>query len=207
VNALVCWDFDETLGYFRPHEFDWFGMRPPAGMPPPRVKPGIRALLASLAGFTHVVTTAALGDYAKRVLREHDLLDCFDAVFAREDGLCNAAGKDYAIVGKRFGVGEGELCRRLVIVGDDAKRDGDCRHRQVVVVHDARMMDRPAGPLGDVIRGLWNEKSFKGGFDAWFDRSGGQPVLLHEVQLKFEYWGSYVEKRVHPVVSTIFPMC
>ena len=210
MNAVVCWDFDETLGYFRPHEFAWAGIPAPADMPPSRLKPGIAELLASLQEFTHVVTTAALGEYAKALLRDYGLLKYFAAVLGREDGICAGDGKDYGVVGKRFSVAEGELRCRLVVVGNDAKRDADFRYRQVVMVHDQRMMDQPSAPLGIVLRGLAREGdgNIKRGFDAIFDRSGGGAVLLDKiVKIKAEYWGSYAEKRVHPVVSTILPMC
>jgi hypothetical protein len=210
MNTVVCWDFDETLGYFRPLEFGFFGMPAPSAIPPARLKPGIAALLDSLRDFTHVVTTAAVGEYARRVLRDHGLLKYFSVVLGREDGVCAGDGKDYGLVGKRFGIAEDDLRSRLVIVGNDAERDADCRCRQVVMIHDARMMDLPAAPLATVLRGLVREGDgdIKRGFDAYFDRSGGAPLVLQDdLKLKLEYWGSYAEKRVHPVVSTILPMC
>src|SRR5258708_4991252 len=73
-GAVVCWDFDETLGYFRPREYAWDGLTIPQGMPPARLKPGISELLESLSEFTHVVTTAAVRDYAISVLKEFGLL-------------------------------------------------------------------------------------------------------------------------------------
>src|SRR5712692_6855284 len=197
MNTVVCWDFDETLGYFRPLEFGFLGMPVPSAMSPARLKPGIAALLDSLRDFTHVVTTAAVGEYAKRVLR-------------REDGICAGEGKDYSLVGSCFGIAEDQLRSRLAIVGNDAERDADCRCRQVVMIHDARMMDLPSAPLASVLRGLVREGDgdIKRGFDAYFDRSGGEPLVLRDnIKLKLEYWGSYAEKRVHPVVSTILPMC
>ena len=125
MNTVVCWDFDETLGYFRPLEFGFLGMPVPAAMGPARLKPGIEALLDSLRDFTHVVTTAAVGEYARRVLRDHGLLEYFSAVLGREDGICAGEGKDYGRVGERFGTAEDDLRRRLVIVGNDAERDPD----------------------------------------------------------------------------------
>ena len=208
MNTVVCWDFDETLGYFRPLEFGFLGMRAPQPMPPARLKPGIGALLASLQEFTHVVTTAAIGDYARRVLRDHGLLKYFSVVLGREDGICGGEGKDYGLVGKRFGIADDELRSRLVIVGNDAERDADSRCRQVVMIHDARMMDLPSAALASVLRGLVREGDgdIKRGFDRFFECK--KPVVLEEkIKIKAEYWGSYAEKRVHPVVSTILPMC
>ena len=207
MNTVVCWDFDETLGYFRPLEFGFLGMPAPLAMSPARLKPGIAALLDSLRDFTHVVTTAAVGEYAKRVLRDHSLLKYFSVVLGREDGICVGEGKDYSLVGSCFGIAEDQLRSRLAIVGNDAERDADCRCRQVVMIHDARMMDLPSAPLASVLRGLVREGDgdIKRGFDRFFECKAFP--LEGNVKLKAEYWGSYAEKRVHPVVSTILPMC
>ena len=179
MKPIVCWDFDETLGYFRPHEFAWAGQPKPEAMLPPRLKPGIAELLESLSGFTHVVTTAAVREYARDVLRTHGLLRHFTAVFGREDGMWP---KDYGVVGRHFGIDD--LARHLIIVGNDAA-DADCRGRPVVLVYDERMADRPAGPLRTLLQDLAAL-----GFDA--SRREGY---------SFEYWGTY------PVVRTILPMC
>jgi hypothetical protein len=203
-GAVVCWDFDETLGYFRPREYGWSGLPVPASMPPARLKPGIGELLASLTEFTHVVTTAAMREYATGVLQEFGLLRHFTMVLGREDGIFTDTGKDYGVVGARCGFADEALKSRLVIVGNDDKADPDCRYRQVVFVHDRRMMDRPSPPLGVVLRGLAREGEgdIKRGFDAYFDRSAGKPLVIEEsVKLKLDYWGSYSENRVHPIVT------
>jgi hypothetical protein len=183
--VIVCWDFDETLGYFRPHEFAWAGQPRPHSMPPARLKPGIGALLESLPEFTHVVTTAAVREYARDVLRQHDLLRHFAAVFGREDGMWP---KDYGVVGRHFGIDD--LPRHLIIIGNDAN-DADCQGRPIVLVYDERMMDRPSAPLRTLLEDLARR-----GFDGC--RIEG---------FSFEYWGSFAEKRTYPVVRTILPMC
>src|SRR5262245_29003000 len=154
-------------------------------MPAARLKPGIAELLASLTGFTHVVTTAAVGAYAREVLREHGLLQHFAAVFGREDGMYP---KDYGVVGRHFGIAEGDLCKQLVIVGND-EADADCRGRPIVLIYDAQMMERPSAPLRALIEDL-----SRTGFDGC--RVPG---------FSFEYWGSYAVR--YPVVRTILPMC
>ena len=199
--SIVCWDFDETLGYFRPLEFAWLGLPPPVFLPPPRLKPGIRQLLESLHEFTHVVTTAALGEYARQVLREFQLRSYFSLVLGREDGICSGGAKDYARVGERFGIGERDLPAQLVIVGNDAERDADCRCRPVVLVHDARMVNRPSVPLGAMLRRL--EREGEANIKRGFDRLAEFPSR----DFRFEYWGNYAQGRVYPVVSTILPMC
>ena len=207
-RPIVCWDYDETLGYFRPLEFRFLGEEPPPGMPPPRLSPGIRELIASLEEFTHVVTTAAIREYAKEVLREFELLDLFAEVLGREDGIFPADGKDYAVVGGRFGIGEAELQRRLVIVGNDAKRDPDLRYRQVVTVFDDAFVEQPSAPLGIVLRRLWREGEgeFKRGFDRLLARAGRDKRLSPSLTLPegvtfgIDYWGSYAEEKLHPMI-------
>ena len=183
MKPVVCWDFDETLGYFRPHEFAWAGQPRPASMPPPRLKPGIAELLASLSAFTHVVTTAAVREYARDVLRQHDLLRHFAAVFGREDGMWP---KDYGVVARQFDVSD----RQMIIVGND-QSDADCNGRPIVLIYDERMMDRPA----ELLRALLEDLAVLG-FDAC-RREG----------YSFEYWGNYEAKKTYPVVRTILPMC
>jgi len=69
------------------------------------------------------------------------------------------------------------------------------------------MMDLPSAALASVLRGLVREGDgdIKRGFDRFFECKAFP--LEGNVKLKAEYWGSYAEKRVHPVVSTILPMC
>jgi hypothetical protein len=186
VKPVVCWDLDETLGYFRPHEFAWAGQPRPATMPPPRLKPGIAELLASLSGFTHVVTTAAIREYARDVLRSHELLRHFAAVFGREDGMWP---KDYGVVARRFGVSD----RQMIIVGNDAG-DADCNGRPIVFIYDAEMRNRPSDPLRTLFSSLLHEGEIR------FDGCSVEGF-------SFEYWGNYEAKRTYPVVRTILPMC
>lgn len=186
MKPVVCWDFDETLGYFRPHEFAWAGQPRPEAMPPPRLKPGIGALLESLPELTHVVTTAAVRDYARDVLRHHDLLRHFAAVFGREDGMWP---KDYGIVGRHFGIAD----RQMIIVGND-ESDADCNCRPIVLVYDAEMRNRPSDPLRGLFASLIHEGQVR--FEGC--RVEG---------FSFEYWGNYEAKRTYPVVRTILPMC
>lgn len=208
MAPIVCWDFDETLGYFRPLEFRYLGGEPPFPMPEVRLKPGIHALLASLPEFRHVVTTAAIEDYAREVLLEHDLLKFFDAVIGRESGLFSGDGKDYLVVGRRFGIDEGALKSRLAIVGNDDKRDPDLRHRQVVMIFDDRFLDQPSEPIAHVLRRLWTEGDcdFKRGFDCLLraarESNPHAPAVVLPQGVKFglDYWGKLAEGKAHPMV-------
>ena len=77
MKNIICWDFDETLGYFRPCEFSYLGKPVPDNIPKHFLKQGIKKLLESLTEFTHIVTTAAIGVYAKDTLKEKGLLRTF----------------------------------------------------------------------------------------------------------------------------------
>jgi hypothetical protein len=206
---IVCWDFDETLGYFRPLEFAFLGEVAPASMPPASLKPGIAALLAELTDFTHVVTTAAIAQYARGILAGQGILQYFADVLGREHGVFPADGKDYRVVGERFGVPEATLAERLVIVGNDAKRDPDLRGRPIVMIHDEQMSDQPAEPLGVVLRALASEGggSWRRGFERLHERAGGaramtrQLVLEDRVRFRIDYWGDFASGWTHPVIS------
>jgi hypothetical protein len=206
---ILCWDFDETLGYFRPLEFAFLGEAAPPTMPPACLKPGIAALLAELTDFTHVVTTAAIAEYARGVLAGQGILQYFADVLGREHGVFPADGKDYRVVGERFGVPEEALPERLAIVGNDAKRDPDLRGRPILLIHDEQMADQPAEPLGIVLRALASEGagSWRRGFERLHERAGGaramipQLVLEERVRFRIDYWGDFASGRTHPVIS------
>jgi len=151
-----------------------------------RLKPGIGELLESLSAFTHVVTTAAVREYARDVLRQHCLLRHFAAVFGREDGMWP---KDYGVVGRYFGIDD--LARYLIIVGNDAG-DADCQGRPIVLVYDERL--RPSEPLRALFAALVREGEVR------FDGCSVEGF-------SFEYWGNYEAKKTYPVVRTILPMC
>ena len=118
------------------------------------------------------------------MLRQHDLLRHFSAVFGREDGMWP---KDYGIVQRHFGVSDQEM----VIVGND-ENDADCRGRPIVLIYDEAM--RPSDPLRTLFAALVKngEVRFEG---------------CRVEGFSFEYWGNYEAKRTYPVVRTILPMC
>ena len=144
MKNIICWDFDETLGYFRPCEFSYLDKPVPEGLPQPFLKSGIQELLESLTKFTHIVTTAAIGVYAKDTLEKKGLLKYFDMVIGREDGIYTGYGKDYSVVGKHLSIPEEDFPKRLLIIGNDYKKDRDYYHRQIVMIYDEEMMNKPA---------------------------------------------------------------
>ena len=208
MKPIICWDFDETLGYFRPLEFRFLGVEAPPGMPAPRLKPDVRGLILSLTEFAHVVTTAAIRAYASEVLQEHALFDLFAAVIGREDGLLRGDSKDYGVVGERFGLAEESLSRQLLIVGNDPKHDPDFRFRQIVMVFDDQMLDQPPETIAATVRKLLTagEGDIKRGFDRLRERTGAGSsaasgvVLDGDVTFQLDYWGSYATGKLHPIV-------
>lgn len=208
-RPIVCWDFDETLGYFRPLEYAYLGQEPPATLPEPALKPGIAELLATLPQFAHVVATAAIAAYADEVLERYGLRKFFADVIGREHGMFPSDGKDYGVVGERLGISESALPERLAIVGNDARRDPDLRGRQIVFVHDEAMCEQPAEPLGIVLRALSDAGAgdWKRGFDRLHERAGGARAMIPQLELegrvrfRIDYWGDYANGRLHPVIS------
>jgi hypothetical protein len=207
--VIVCWDFDETLGYFRPLEFRFLGQAAPAGMPAPRLKPGIAGLLAGMPELKHVVTTAAMTRYAREVVAEQGLLRYFADVIGREDGLFPGEGKDYRVVGERFGLREDEMAQKLAIIGNDARADPDMRGRPILFIHDPKMVDQPAEPLGIVLRALSEEGAgnWQRGFERLHEGGGGgreragKLVLQQRVCASTDYWGDFARGLVYPVVN------
>lgn len=166
-------------------------------------------MLASLRGHTHVVTTSALATCARGVLGSRALLPFFADVLGREHGIWPGEGKDCGIVGERSGIPEGELARRLVIVGDGDRRDADVRGRPIVPVHDERMGEQPSEPLEAALRALAAEGDgdWAAGFERLRERevaSGRfmpQLVLDGGVQFGIDHWGDYAGGRAHRAIS------
>jgi len=131
---------------------------------------------------------STLREYACDVLRAHDLLRHFAAVFGREDGMWP---KDYGVVAKYFGIAD--LPRHMLIIGDDAS-DADCQARPIVFIYDPHGHNRPAESLRTLLGTLVQNGEVR------FDGCSVEGY-------SFEYWGNYEAKRTYPVVRTILPMC
>lgn len=219
MRGLICWDMDETLGWFRPigdvlvdeatrprwrRLMDgWLG-RAPAPPPPIRVREGIADVLRDLrrAGFAQAVTTGGLPDYARRALADAGLATLVDGVFAR-DVIWDGWGKRYQPVLERFGV-EPE---RTIIVGDDWKKDRGSDHPGMVLVCQPDGWQQPASLLAPVIEGLAGGGSFSEGFERLFAAAApgvvGRRAQLGGVSAIVSRWGNEAKGDLTPVVSDL----
>lgn len=222
MRGLICWDLDETLGWFRPcaeelldrlaeQQRGWLArtlgkLRPAAvseERPPVIVRPGIGDALARLgaAGFTQVVTTGSFRDYALIGLEKTGLREHFAEVFGREE-VWDGHGKRYAEVLARFGVEP----QQALIVGDSYRRDRDADHLPIAMIVQPEGHEEPAGLLPPLIEAM-SEPDFARGFArlaAQARPSGlGRVVELAEVHASIDHWGDYRRGIRTPVASNL----
>ncbi|HZU95086.1 MAG TPA: HAD family hydrolase [Planctomycetota bacterium] len=227
AETVICWDLDETLGFFRPvaNELlanaaargdlgvsrrlealvgEFLGARPAPA--PLRLREGIADLLAAVRerGIRQVVTTGAFREYALLGLEKAGLAPLFDAVFSREalwDEL--AGGKRYTPVLERFAVG----ADRILIIGDDFKKDRASDHMDAVMICDQDGLDHPAAMLLPVIEALTAAESVGAGFVSLLASArphpGGATVERGGVTASIGYWGNYTRGERTPVVSAL----
>lgn len=224
MRGLICWDLDETLGYFRPlageimAEFEaaqrgLFGRLlhlfkpspPPEEVPPLRLREGIEAALTRLgeAGFVQVVTTGSFELYANRGLERTGLRHHFAEVYGRER-VWEGRGKVYAKVLEDFGVAP----EQVVIVGDSFERDRSSDYPGIVLICQPDGLDQPAAPLPPVIEALSSEEGFAPTFDRWLAETPFdglvRRVVLDEAQCAVERWGNYRRpESLTPVLSAL----
>lgn len=99
MGKVLCWDLDETLGYFKFMDGD---------LPQGR-RAGIERTLSSFnrRGFRNVVTTAGGRDYALTALGYAGLSKHFDEVFDSLDVspfLGGGNGKEYGVVARQYSI-------------------------------------------------------------------------------------------------------
>ena len=114
-TKIICWDLDETLGGFRNLDPELKELGLPWG-----VRHGIHESLARLSaeGFTHVVATSSVEDYAETILKLTGLRDHFAAIFDRETMSKTDWGKTYRPIADHFGLSEEAALERMLVVGD-----------------------------------------------------------------------------------------
>ncbi len=214
---LICWDMDETLGWFRPvadvlvNELSrsrlrraietFFGATTP---PPIQVREGIADVLRQLRerGFRQVVTTGGFREYAERSLSDAGLAGHFDGVFAR-DAIWDGWGKRYQPVLDRFGA----TPDRTVIIGDDWKKDRGVDHPAILLVCQPEGWRKPASLLTPLLEGLAESGSFAAGFERLVATSTpdafGRRGRVRNVGVRLAHWGNVAKGDLTPVLSEI----
>lgn len=226
---VICWDLDETLGYFRPIAEEMierfkeeqrgfagrlgdriaglFGKQAQEENPAGEVvvREGIGDVLRALKaeGFRQVVTTGSFEEYGRLGLEKVGLLDVFEDVFGRER-VWDGHGKIYQPVIDKYGVDPDQL----LIVGDSFKRDRSSDHHGVVLICQPEGLSEPAAPLLTVIRALAASETFGAGFERLLataqTRQLSKVVTLDDgLEACFGHWGDYRRGERTPVISAL----
>jgi hypothetical protein len=234
VKGVVCWDLDETLGWFRPVADELLERAQASGELGKaarirqaarevarrlvgkssaskelfRLRPGIADALGRLRekGFVQVVTTGSFREYAHLALDLAGLRSHFVEVYARDAIWDSAAGgKRYAVVLERFGAKP----EQLAIVGDDWKKDRSVEG-EIVVVSEPNGLDKPAALVVTVVEALARESTLRAGFEALHAAAKpaglGRRVELNGVRASIGYWGNYERGERTPVLSDLEAM-
>ncbi|MFH0884316.1 MAG: HAD family hydrolase [Candidatus Micrarchaeota archaeon] len=152
-TRYICWDMDETLGFFRPGKKSEF------------VK-GLPALLEELQGkgVRHVITTASPPLYANLALERTSAGRLFDAIFASDIVCPDNRYKRYAPVAERLGISSHDSVDSMLVIGN-ADRDSSADLHLVTVIHpDAINYD--ASVMAAVLGKLMEHRSWWYGFEA-----------------------------------------
>jgi hypothetical protein len=140
-TRYICWDMDETLGFFRPGKRSEF-------------MKGLPALLEELQnkGIRHVVTTASPSLYATLALKRTGTERLFDVVFGCETVCPDNRYKRYGPVADRLGISRHDAVERMLVIGN-ADRDSSADLDLVTIIypdaikHDATVVAAVLGKL------------------------------------------------------------
>jgi hypothetical protein len=150
-KKYVCWDLDETLGYFRPGKKSEFVR----GMP---------ALLEELQkrGIGNVITTASHPLHAALALDRTKTSHLFDAVFG-SDVMCDNGYKRYGHVADRLGISMDDAVDRMIIVGNLDNDSSTDLNLVTVIYPDAIKYD--ASVIGDLLGRMMQHQSWWCGYE------------------------------------------
>ncbi|RJP20766.1 MAG: HAD family hydrolase [Candidatus Abyssobacteria bacterium SURF_5] len=193
---VICWDLDETLGFFRnlvsargggkaPHPQDSYVLR----------KDLIRALNRMIdKGYRHVVVSSAKLEYSKNVLSSICLDAYFDKVVARSQLNEAFWGKRYLPAAEAFNLDEADALSNVLVIANQASDEPV--DLGVVFLHDRRGLEVSAFEYEQVAEALWErgEGSFKRGFDFFFET--GRKVSCLDQEMNFMLVSSKVTETI-----------
>ena len=170
-SKIICWDLDETLGFFR----NLVSIRSGREYPGPDDsyvlrKDIIKTLNRMISkGYKHVVTSSAKLEYSEKVLGAVCLDSYFDRVFGRNHVTDGIWGKKYLPAAEFYQLDETEAGSQIMIIANmasDEPIDID-----PVFVHDQRGLGESALVYEEIADMLWmrGDGSFKRGFQALFE--------------------------------------
>jgi len=170
-QKIICWDLDETLGFFRnlvsirsgdeyPGPDDSYVLR----------KDIIKTLNSMIAkGYRHVVTSSAKLDYSEKVLEAVCLDAYFDSVFGRKKVTEGMWGKKYLPAAEFYQLDETMACSHMLIIANMASDEPV--DVAAVFVQDRRELEESALAYETIADTLWErgEGNFKRGFESLFE--------------------------------------
>jgi len=167
---IICWDLDETLGFFR----NLVSIRSGREYPDPDDsymlrKDIIKTLNRMISkGYNHVVTSSAKLDYSEKVLGAVCLDSYFDRVFGRKTVTDGIWGKKYMPAAEFYDLDETDACSQLLVIANMASDEPI--DIGAVFVHDQRRLEETALVYETIADTLWTrgEGSFKHGFESLF---------------------------------------
>lgn len=164
---VICWDLDETLGFFR----NIVSVRDKQNSPDPDDSYVLRTdILPTLnrfmdKGYRHVVTSSAKLRYTEGMIHAVCLDAYFDWIFGRKDVTDGIWGKKYAPAADFFKMNEHEARSNMLTIanlGSDEPTDLD-----IVFIHDERELEASASVYETIAETLWTmgDNNFRRGFD------------------------------------------
>ena len=193
---VICWDLDETLGFFR----DIVSVRNKETFPDPDDIYVLRLdILKTLnrfmdKGYRHVVTSSAKLRYTEGIIEAVCLDTYFDCIFGRNDLVEGIWGKKYAPAADFFGIDEIDAGSNMLVIANlasDEPTDLD-----IVFLHDERELEASALVYETIAEALWSagENDFRRGFEKFY-AEGNRATCLDK---DFDF--TMVSSRVAPGV-------
>jgi hypothetical protein len=176
---IICWDLDETLGFFR----DIVSVRDKLDSPDPDDAYVLRTdILSTLNhfmdnGYRHVVTSSGKQRYSEGIVHAVCLDAYFDRIFGRKHVSNGIWGKEYAPASDFFELSEDEACAQMLTIanlGCDEPTDIG-----IVFIHDERDLEESARVYETITETLWTlgEENFRLGFDKLFETGAKMACL------------------------------
>jgi len=226
AERLICWDLDETLGYFRRAEYDflealfrkkkwcrkpeWFRKIDPEKLGQVTLTQNIKETLANLQemGFVHVLTTGALDGYVPYLLERTGLSGFLDRTFTKKD-VWDMFGKKYLPVLDAYA--DRVERENVMIVGNDYSKDRPSDYLDIVMVYEMDCCKKDSLWLLPVFQALIREgPTIRQAFNSLYEKAThnltGSELDLGEVGIEMDYFGDYRSGRLTPVITNIMPV-
>jgi hypothetical protein len=169
---IICWDLDETLGFFR----NIISVRNKERYPNPddsyTLRKDIIKALNQMAkkDYHHIITSSAKLHYSEGIIEAVCLDAYFDHVLGRIDVTDGIWGKKYLPAAELYQLDEGEACANMLVIANMASDEPI--DVGVVFLHDQRPLEESALIYEIIADTLWSagDGSFRRGFDAFFKK-------------------------------------